>query len=414
MLPAIARAIALPAALFATISVLGPALAQTSEEPAPAAESPPAPAERLLVLRNGDTLTGRLAGAGIATEDIHAAAQALATRIAPTSLKPGQLVALRPDPEAPNELLGLSLAVAPGHTILVRRNGAGGFIAEESRAEARRHLVRIEGAVQSGLFDSLRAAGLPPPLALELVRALAHGVDLQRDLQPGDRFAVAFERLRDSEGALLGHGELLHVELVLTDRRIAAWRFAPEGEDEADWYDESGRPLRRAFLRTPLDGAQLTSGFGMRRHPVLGFTRMHQGVDFAAPTGTPVFAAADGVVVSARTERGYGRIVRLRHPGGTETRYAHLSRFARGLRAGQAVRQGQAIGAVGATGLATGPHLHYEIALDGKALDPDGAQIEAADPPTGPALAAFNSARRSLDRQLASLAGRNEVAMAGQ
>jgi len=370
--------------------------------------------DQVLVLRRGDTLTGRLAKAGITGGDAHAAAEALATRFRTNQLRPGQRITLRRDPAAPGSLLGLSLEVAPGHTVLVSRGAGGGFSAEEVRAPARRHLARVEGRVEGhGLFESLRDAGLPPRLALQLTRTLAPVLDLQRDLQPGDRFAVAFERMRDPEGALLGHGELLQAELVLAGRRIAMWRFAAGEGRTADWYDEAGRPVRPAFLRTPLDGARVTSGFGPRRHPVLGYTRMHPALDFGAPTGTPVFAAADGVVISARSERGYGRIVRLRHPNGVETRYAHLSRFARGLRPGQKVRQGQAIGAVGATGLATGPHLHYEILVEGEAVDPARARLDVQrEPLRGRELAAFQAARRALQRQIAALGGRDEVALA--
>jgi murein DD-endopeptidase MepM/ murein hydrolase activator NlpD len=376
--------------------------------PATAPEAGP-----VIVLRRGDTLAGRLTKAGVTRIDAHAAGQALAALFRPDRLRPGHRITLRLDPEIPGSLLGLDLEVAPGRAVLVRRGEGGGFAAEEVRTPRLRHLALAEGMVEPlGLFGSLRQAGLPAPLAMQLSRALAPMLDLQRDLRPGDRFAVAFERMRDPEGALLGHGELLHAELVLSGRRIEMWRHAPEG-GAADWYDETGRPARPAFLRTPLDGARVTSGFGPRRHPILGYTRMHRALDFAAPTGTPVYAAADGVVISARTERGYGRIVRLRHPNGVETRYAHLSRFARGLRAGQKVRQGQVIGAVGATGLATGPHLHYEVRVAGRAVDPARAKRDVRpEPLRGRALAAFQAERRALRRQLAALGGRDEIALA--
>jgi murein DD-endopeptidase MepM/ murein hydrolase activator NlpD len=152
----------------------------------------------------------------------------------------------------------------------------------------------------------------------------------------------------------------------------------------------------------------------MRRHPVLGFSRRHEGVDFAAPTGTPVYAAADGVVASARSERGYGRTVRLRHPGGTETVYAHLSRFSRGLKVGDRVRQGDVIAAVGSTGMSTGPHLHYEIRIAGKAQDPARAVLAGGQRLRGSELAAFHDRRRQLERQMARIAAsRTEVALAG-
>jgi murein DD-endopeptidase MepM/ murein hydrolase activator NlpD len=157
----------------------------------------------------------------------------------------------------------------------------------------------------------------------------------------------------------------------------------------------------------------MSSGFGMRRHPVLGFSRKHEGVDFAAPRGTPVHAAADGIVASMRVERGYGRILRLRHQSGVETRYAHLARFATGLTPGVRVRQGDVIGTVGSSGLATGPHLHYEVVMHGRPVDPARADLPEAARLQGEALASFQAQRRALQRQIAQLEqGRTEVALA--
>jgi murein DD-endopeptidase MepM/ murein hydrolase activator NlpD len=229
-------------------------------------------------------------------------------------------------------------------------------------------------------------------------------VDFQRDIQPGDRFSVLFERFRDGDGDLLGHGRVLHAELVLSGRRIAFWRHELR-DGTTDWFDAEGRSLRRAFLRTPLDGARISSGFGMRNHPVLGFTRMHRGRDFAAPSGTPVYAAANGTVISARHEGAYGRIVRLRHAGGVETRYAHLSGFARGIAPGRRVRQGDVIGAVDSTGLSTGPHLHYEVVIAGRAVDP-ARQTARSVQLAGRDLAAFHAARRTLAQQAAGIGPR--------
>ena len=181
-----------------------------------------------------------------------------------------------------------------------------------------------------------------------------------------------FERFRDREGDLLREGRMLHAGFALAGRDLSLWRY--DTELGPDWFDDQGRSLRRAFLRTPLDGARVTSGFGMRAHPVLGYTRQHQGIDFAAPSGTPVLAASDGEVVQIGWLSGYGRVVTLQHPEDRSTRYAHLSAFSPGLKLGDRVRQGEMIGKVGRTGVATGNHLHYEIAEGGRQIDPSRAR----------------------------------------
>jgi murein DD-endopeptidase MepM/ murein hydrolase activator NlpD len=376
--------------------------------PATAAD-PPEDAQRIVTVQAGDTLGALLQEAGAASEDAHSVIAALASAFDPDRLAVGQEVGVRLDAEA--GLLGLEIAPQPGETITVRRDGAG-WVVQEVATPRQRHLARIEAQIEGGVFGTLTRAGLPGPLAHTLIRALSHEVDFQRDLQPGDRITVAFERLRGPDGVLLGHGQLHYATLTLGGEVLEVWRHAgPDGE--VAWYRGDGSPLAGGFLRTPLDGARLTSGFGMRRHPVLGFSRRHEGLDFAAPSGTPIFAAADGVVESARYERGYGRTVRLRHPDGVETVYAHMSRFTRGLKAGDRVRQGAVIGAVGSTGMSTGPHLHYEIRIAGRAQNPTQVALPSARPLRGQALAEFQQNRAELGRQLATLsASVTEVAMA--
>lgn len=394
----------------ATVFVFGLlCLAAVPLHAAPGQAPPATTTERMLVVRPGDTLAELLAGAGVEPGEIEAAIVAIRPLFSPRALRPGQEVAIRLDPARDDALVELEIEHAPGRSIHARLRD-GRWQAEEEVEPQRRHLAIVSGGVEGGLYPAVTAAGLPPALALSLIRALGHRVDFQRDLQRGDRFTVLFERFRDEAGALLRHGRVLHVELVLSGRRLAWWRHEVE-DGAADWFDERGESLSRAFLATPLDGARVSSGFGMRRHPVLGFTRMHRGTDFAAPSGTPVFAAADGTVLSARAERGYGRIVRLRHADGVETRYAHLSRFARGLAAGRRVRQGDVIGRVGSTGLSTGPHLHYEVIVAGQPTNPARHRARAVRL-AGRELAAFQAARLRLSAQVAAMGQRTEIAMA--
>ncbi len=375
-------------------------------------EAPPAPRRVSVIVQRGDTLARILADAGVAMAEAAPALAALTEVFPARGLQPGQALALGFDgPGEPGRLVALDLEAEPGRRVAAAVGATGAWTAAEEETEGLRHLVLARGEVRGALITSLQNAGLPPPLAVGLVRLLAHEVDFERDLHPGDRFTILFERFRDAGGGLLREGEIVHLDLFLAGRRIALWRHETEA-GEADWYDAEGRSLRRAFLRTPLDGARLTSSFGMRRHPILGFTRMHHGVDFAAPRGTPVYAAADGEVVEARSLRGYGRTVRLRHAGGAETLYAHLSRFTPGLRPGRRVRQGEVIGQVGSTGLSTGPHLHYEVHLAGEPVDPAGVPSAARARLAGRALQAFLRDRDALRTQLARLAPKEEVAWA--
>lgn len=400
-------------ALLCALPFLMPVPAAAEDTPAPAAaQSAEQPQQRLIIVRPGDTLARLLDGAGVDDAEAHAALSRLATLFPPSALRPGDEVALRLAPEPTSSLLEIEVEPSPGRTIRAIRQPDGTWKAEETLAPRTRFLVRAEGSVSSGLFPAMTEAGVPPGLALSLIRILGHQVDFQRDLQPGDRFSILFERFRDSEGDILGHGQVLKAELRLSGRRLAIWRHR-DRRGSVDWYDQNGQSLRRAFLRTPLDGARISSRFGMRNHPILGYTGMHRGIDFAAPTGTPVYAAADGVVAFAGVSGGYGRIVRLRHAGNVETRYAHLSRFGRGIAPGRRVRQGDVIGAVGSTGLSTGPHLHYETLVAGRHVNP-ARHIERTIRLAGADLTAFRARQRDLDRTASRIGARDEIALAAE
>jgi murein DD-endopeptidase MepM/ murein hydrolase activator NlpD len=371
--------------------------------------APPAPI--LVVVERGDTLMALLQDTGLAAAEAHALAAAIAPHLPPRALRPGQEIVVLPDPIEPTRARAIEIVPDATRRILVRLAEAGGYQAVVEETEQVRHLVRAEGEIGSSLYEDLAAEGVPPGLIMGLIRAFSHAVDFQRDLQPGDRFAVMFERFRDPDGALIQHGQGIYAELRLRDRAVRIWRHAPAG-GSPDWYDEKGESVRRALLRTPLDAARISSGFGMRRHPILGYSRMHRGVDFAAPTGTPVYAAGDGTVAFAGWRGDYGRTVILRHSNGISTLYAHLSTIPGDIRAGARVRQGQVIGRVGSTGMSTGPHLHYEVHRNNAAVNPASIRMLAGRNLQGRDLATFRNERARIDRQFAALAGVAELAAA--
>jgi murein DD-endopeptidase MepM/ murein hydrolase activator NlpD len=235
--------------------------------------------------------------------------------------------------------------------------------------------VRIEGAISNSLYEALDEqipddqldAGARQSLAWDLADVYAWQVDFTRDMKPGDRFEVLFERLVSADGEVR-FGRVLAGALTMSGRSLTAFRFDSAGRPA--YFDSAGNSLRRAFLRAPVQFRRISSSFARSRyHPVLGISRRHEGTDYAANPGTPVMAAGDGVVTRAEWAGGYGKLVEVRHRSGIVTRYGHLRAFARGIRPGTRVSQGQVIGFVGSTGLATGPHLHYEFRVNGVARD---------------------------------------------
>ena len=245
--------------------------------------------------------------------------------------------------------------------------------------------VRLAGAIGPSIYSAERQAGATPSLAADYIRAIAHRVDMG-EIAPFDRFDIVFEHQRAATGeekfGRLLYAGLLHEGRVL---QLAPWRLG--GREQ--WLDASGAGETRGGFTMPVTGAQLSSGFGLRFHPVLGFTRMHQGVDLAAPYGTPIVAAADGVVSFAGWKGGYGNFVQLVQGGGSGTGYGHMAAIV--VRPGDAVRQGQLIGYVGSTGLSTGPHCHFEVYRNGAAIDPATATFETTERLYGPALMRFRA-----------------------
>jgi murein DD-endopeptidase MepM/ murein hydrolase activator NlpD len=258
------------------------------------------------------------------------------------------------------------------------------------------------GTIRSSLYEAAVDAGVPLPVLQEMTRAFSYDVDFQREVQPGDTFEVLFENIADKKGNVVANGAVIYAAMTLSGHKLRVYRFVPDG-GFADFFNPAGQSVKKALLRTPIDGARLTSGFGARMHPILGYTRMHRGVDFGAMQGTPIMAAGDGIVEKAGHDSGYGNLVLLRHNGNYETAYAHMSRFASGIKIGARVRQGQVIGYVGMTGLATGPHLHYEIRIGGTQVNPLSVKMAPGRNLAGGELRAFGAVAEEVDRQLLSL-----------
>ncbi len=364
------------------------------------AEARPATVSRSLRVARGDTLMGLLTKAGIARTEAHDAIAALSEIYSPRKLKPGQEIRLRlAAPGATgqgNRLLALSLQPSVEHDLRVTRTGAQGFAAESIERSLLRRAISAQGRIENNLSVAARDAGLPMPILVELIRIFSFDVDFQRELQPGDGFEVLYEALFEEDGALAKTENVLYASLTLSGRRLDMYGFAPKS-GVGDFFDPKGQSVRKTLMRTPIDGARLSSRFGMRRHPILGYSRMHRGIDFAAPRGTPIYAAGDGVIEAAGRNGAYGKYVRIRHNSTYKTAYGHMSRIAKRARRGKRLRQGQVIGYVGSTGRSTGPHLHYEVMRQGRQVNPLKIKLPSGEKLKGTDLERFHARRAQID-----------------
>ena len=223
--------------------------------------------------------------------------------------------------------------------------------------------------ISSNLYNDSEAFGLPRSIFFELVKILSFSLDFQRDIRKNTTFLVLYEKLYDYKNNLITTGKILYAKVLLKNDSIEMYLFK-SNEKEADFYDSEGKSIRKTLMKTPIDGARLSSGFGKRRHPILGYNKMHRGIDFAAKRGTPIYAAGDGIIERANFYGAYGRYIRIRHNSQYKTAYAHLSKFARDIKRNIKVKQGQVIGYVGTSGRSTGPHLHYEVIFNKKQINP--------------------------------------------
>jgi murein DD-endopeptidase MepM/ murein hydrolase activator NlpD len=299
------------------------------------------------------------------------------------------------------ELLGLTMRTSPAKQLTVTTSQDGGIrlrTIEESVRDERRVMVgKIED--NGSLFTSAAALGAPQSVTNEVVKLFAHKIDFQRDIGDGDNFKLIFDRKVTESGRTVATGNLLYAEIEAKNGVTRFYSYQRKGENEAQFFDEYGKNIKGFLLSTPIYGARTTSGFGMRLHPLLGFNKMHTGIDFAAGTGTPILAAGDGVVTDAKWWGGYGRWVRLRHSKQWETGYAHMSQIA--VRPGQQVKQGQVIGYVGSTGQSTGPHLHFEVWNNHHPINPKDARVPQGTILAGPELVAFRARKYEIDGMIA-------------
>jgi murein DD-endopeptidase MepM/ murein hydrolase activator NlpD len=359
----------------------------------------------------GETLSDILNRAGVSQRDSSSAIRSLKKVFKPSRLRQGQAVSVtfKTNPEIlsdtrhalPGDFLKLSLLPDFAHIIVVKRKGGDDFSASHVKRQLKTRLVRASNTINQSLFMAGKKVNVPNSVLSELIRLYSWDVDFQRDIRSGDVFKLMFEQYSDAQGKAVHNGEVIYASLKLSGKDHDIYRHTTATGD-ANYFDEKGQSAKKELMRTPIDGARLSSGFGRRKHPILGYTKMHKGLDFAAPRGTPIYAAGNGTVQYAGRKGAYGNFILIRHNATYSTAYAHMKRV--NTAKGRRVKQGQIIGYVGTTGRSTGPHLHYEIRRSGRQVNPLKVKLPSGRKLVGRELTTFQTSREKIEEQYAEQA----------
>ena len=384
---------------------------------------------RTLTFKNGDTIMGVLQDAGVTTEDATAVVEAMRPHYSPRNIRSGQTFEATFGPEpveagaqpvvdagsaddnsAERRLLSLSFSPSIENQITVKLTTPESYFAQTVQRKFEERYQRASAKIDSSLYLAAMRVGIPANVVVDLIRMFSYDVDFQRDVQPGDEFEVIFGRFYAEDGRPAKTGDILSASMTLSGKKRELYRFESNGEEE--YFDANGQSARSMLMKTPVDGARISSRFGRRFHPVLGYNRMHKGIDFAVPTGTPVMAAGSGAVTFAGYTPGFGNLVVVSHTNGYSTAYGHLSRFSSGVKKGARVRQGQLVAYSGSTGMSTGPHLHYEVRVNGAQVNPTNIKMANGRTLSGTERRTFLTERARIDTLVASLPVQDKLVQA--
>ena len=275
------------------------------------------------------------------------------------------------------------------------------FVVKENILLLYKKEVVVRKVITSNLYNAAVSSGVEPNIIVEFARIFGFEVDFQRDIRKGDWFEILYEKFEDDNNKVRDTGKIIYASMYVNGEEINLYNFKYKNEE--DYYDIKGKSITKSLMKTPINGARLSSSFGMRKHPILGYNKMHRGTDFAAPSGTPIMASGSGTVTRARWCGGGGNCVKIKHNSTYETIYAHMKSFAKGIKEGRKVKQGQIIGYVGSTGLSTGPHLHYEVIVNGKKVNSQKLKLPSGKTLKGEERKQFELERIKIDLKLAEL-----------
>jgi len=282
------------------------------------------------------------------------------------------------------------------------RKSQNNFIVKENVLKLYKKEVVIKNEIKSSLYSAAIKSGIEPNIIVEFARIFGFEVDFQRDIRKGDWFEILYERFEDDNNVVQDTGKIIYASMFVNGAEINLYNFK-DGSGDIGFYDIKGKSIVKSLMKTPINGARLSSSYGMRKHPILGYNKMHKGTDFAAPSGTPIMASGAGKIIRARWCGGGGNCVKIKHNSTYQTVYAHMKSFARGIKEGRRVKQGQIIGYVGSTGMSTGPHLHYEVIVNGRKVNSQRLKLPSGKILKGNAREEFELARIKIDLKLSEL-----------
>lgn len=365
------------------------------------AESP----YRQVSIEAGDTIAGVLQEAGLSGSEAYFTVKALSEHFEPRNVKSGQVLDLEFKKDRKSGEMAfkkMSMSLSPVKEVSIQKNGPEDFATAVKEKKMVKKTYGRLAQIETSLYGSAERAKIPAPIIADMIRIYSWDVDFQRDVRRGDRVEVLYEAQETEDGAYAKYGNILFANLSIGGDEVPIYRFEMDN-GRVDYFEPDGTSVRKTLMKTPIDGARISSGFGMRRHPVLGYNKLHKGMDFAAATGTPIYAAGDGVIDYIGRKGGYGNYIRIRHNSKLKTAYAHMHKFKKGMSNGKRVEQGDVIGYVGSTGRSTGPHLHYEVLVNGVQTNPRSVDLPTGEILEGKQLARFKSMVKGLNQQYVSL-----------
>jgi len=348
-------------------------------------------------LKSRETLIDLFDRLGAQRAESNKAVYVAASHVDMRRLRPGQKVSAYFDASGNGALKGFTIRPDTERQVLVSQSSDGDWVSRELKVQLNSDFNTVGGSISTSIYELAIQQGAKDQQVVDFANIYAYDVDFQREIRAGDKFEITYEAFKDEKGHVVKGGDVLYASLQGKAAKRNFYRFTSPDDGITDYYDENGKAARKFLMKTPINGARLSSSFGKRRHPVLGYTKMHKGTDFAAPRGTPVYAAGNGVIERSSRYGGYGNYIRIRHADGYKTAYAHLHRYAKGIKKGRRVKQGQVIGYVGTTGRSTGPHLHYEVTIRGKHVDAMRLKLPTGRTLKGDMLEAFNEERQRID-----------------
>ena len=353
------------------------------------------------VIKNNDTIEKILKNYSIKSDDI----KKISTKLKEKDLSniySGRKLSLiyKKLEDSTNTVVNLIYPVSNTSSIEIRST-QNNFIVKENILQLYKKEVVVRNVITNNLYSSAVAVNVEPNIIVEFARIYGFEVDFQRDIRKGDWFEILYEKFEDDNNKVRDTGKIIYASMFVNGEEINLYNFKDKNDEE--YYNIKGKSITKSLMKTPINGARLSSAFGMRKHPILGYNKMHRGTDFAAPSGTPIMASGSGTVTRARWCGGGGNCVKIKHNSTYETIYAHMKSFAKGIKEGRKVKQGQVIGYVGSTGMSTGPHLHYEVVVNGKKVNSQRLKLPSGKVLKGEVREKFELERIKIDLKLSAL-----------